>query len=102
MAKFVTTSAVALAVFAFPLASGAKAQPYESCEPERVIDSLADAVLRVAPLFIKPKSAPAPQPVAQAESTRPLGMTREQWKQSLLDGTRRFCIQYPDDQVCQR
>lgn len=105
MSKFLKTGAVVLAASALPLLSGAQAQPYGSCEPERVINSLADAVLRVAPLFIKPKSGPVPQPVAQVEGPQPLhppGMTREQWKQSLVDGARRFCVQYPDDEVCQR
>lgn len=105
MSKFAKTSAVVFAAAALPLLSGAQAQPYGPCQPERVIDSLADAVLRVAPLFIKPKSTPAPQPVAQVEVPQPLhppGMTREQWKHSLVDGARRFCVQYPDDEVCQR
>lgn len=105
MTKYVKMSAVALVTLTLPLVSGARAQPYGSCEPERVIHSLADAVLRVAPLFIKPKHQPAPQPVAQVEPSQPLhppGMTREQWKQALLDGARRFCVQYPDDAVCER
>jgi hypothetical protein len=104
MSKF-AKSVMVLAALALPLLSSAQAQPYGSCPPERVIDSLADAVLRVAPLFIKRKSAPVPQPVAQVGGPQPLnppGITREQWKQALIDGARRFCVQYPDDEVCQR
>lgn len=108
MPRFLTTSAVVFAAVTLPALSVAQAQPYGACEPERVINSLADAVLRVAPLFIKPKSASALQPVAQVEppqssqSLQPPGMTREQWKQSLLDGARKYCVQYPDDTICQR
>lgn len=105
MSRFLKTSAVVLAAVALPPLGAAQAQPYGTCEPERVINSLADAVLRVAPLFIKPKPGPALQPVAEVETSQPLqppGMTREQWKQSLVDGARRFCVQYPSDEICQR
>lgn len=102
MTRFAKTGGAVLALLAF--ATVARAEPYYGpCGPERVIDSLATAVLRVAPLFMKPKSHPAPQPVAQVEPSRqfdPSDMTREQWKQYLIDGGRKFCVQYPDDEVC--
>jgi hypothetical protein len=105
MSRLLTTSAVIIGAIALSPPGVAQAQPYGSCEPERVINSLADAVLRVAPLFVKPRPASALQPVAQVESPQPLqppGMTREQWKRSLLDGARRYCVQYPDDPICGR
>lgn len=107
MSRFPKICAAVLVTVAVPTmgVAQAQAQPYGSCEPERVINSLADAVLRVAPLFIKPKAAPALQPVAQVETPQtlqPADMTREQWKQSLLDGARKYCVQYPDDTICQR
>jgi hypothetical protein len=101
MTKFAKTGGAVSVAVVLTLISSAQAQQYGQCEPERVINSLTTAVLRVAPLFIKPKSQPAPQPIAQTEPP-PLGMTREQWKQSLIEGGRRFCAQYPDDEVCHR
>jgi hypothetical protein len=40
------------------LRGSAQAQP---CGAERTIDALVDAVIRVAPLFVKPKAQPAVQ-----------------------------------------
>jgi hypothetical protein len=76
--------------------TSAQAQAYGPCAPERTIDALANAVLRVAPLFVKPKA----QPAAQIEPAAQQAMGREQWKQHLIDQGRRFCEQYPDDVVC--
>lgn len=101
MTKFAKTGGAVSVAVVLTLISSAHAQQYGQCEPERVINSLTTAVLRVAPLFIKPKSQPAPQPIAQTEPP-PLGMTREQWIQSLIERGWRFCDQYPDDQVCHR
>ena len=79
------------------------AQAQGPCEPERTINALANAVIRAAPLFRKPK---APEAVGAAPSAPPPPstaqppMTREAWKQSLIEQGRRFCQQYPDDSVC--
>ena len=62
------------------------------CGPECTIDALAKAVIRIAPIFRKPRAAPVETTgVAPASPPAPQpSMTREQWKQSHRAG-RKFC-----------
>jgi hypothetical protein len=100
MTKFAKTGGADSVAVVLTLISSAQAQQYGQCEPERVINSLTTAVLRVAPLSNQNHNQRRNR-IAQTEPP-PLGMTREQWKQSLIEGGRRFCAQYPDDEVCHR
>lgn len=94
-----TTKSIAFAVALGCACTSAQAQTYGACEPERTINALANAVLRVAPVFMKPR-APA-ETVGAAPSAPPASLTREQWKQSLIEQGRMFCARYPDDSVCE-
>jgi len=93
-----TTKSIALA--AVLACSGAQAQTYGPCEPERTIDALASAVLRVAPIFMKPRAHAETVGAAPSAPPPPASLTREQWKQSLIEQGRMFCARYPDDSVC--
>ena len=68
-----------------------QAQPYDCGGPERTVNALANAVMRVAPMFMRARET-------GAVSTAP--PSREQWKQQLLEQGRAFCARYPDDAVC--
>jgi hypothetical protein len=94
-----TIKSIALAAVLACVCSGAQAQNYGPCGPERTIDALASAVLRVAPIFMKPR-APAETVGAAPSAPPPASLTREQWKQSLIEQGRMFCARYPDDSVC--
>jgi hypothetical protein len=88
---------------ALVLGGACSAQAQGPCEPERTINALANAVTRVAPLFIKPRAAPETlglAPLPPPPSAPQPSMTREEWKQSLIEQGRRFCERYPDDSVC--
>ena len=91
-----TTKSIALAAALACACTSAQAQTYGPCGPERTIDALANAVLRVAPIFMKPRAQA--ETVGAAPSAPAL--TREQWKQSLIEQGRMFCARYPDDSVC--
>ena len=90
MNKLVLVTVVAL------LATSAQAQPYGSCEPERVIGAMMNAVMRVAPMFTRPRET-----TGAAVAAPPPSLTREEWKRSLIDQGRAFCARYPDDGVCE-
>ncbi|MFZ1884601.1 MAG: hypothetical protein WAU53_13615 [Rhodoplanes sp.] len=93
-----TTKSIALAAALACTCTSAQAQTYGPCGPERTIDALANAVLRVAPIFMKPRAHA--ETVGAAPSAPPASLTREQWKQSLIEQGRMFCARYPDDSVC--
>jgi hypothetical protein len=94
-----TIKTIALAAALVCACTGAQAQSYGPCGPERTIDALANAVLRVAPIFMKPR-AHAETVGAAPSAPPPPTPTREQWKQSLIEQGRMFCARYPDDSVC--
>jgi hypothetical protein len=93
-----TIKSIALAVALAGACTSAQAQDYGSCGPERTINALANAVLRVAPVFMKPRAHA--ETVGAAPSAPPASLTREEWKQSLIEQGRMFCARYPDDSVC--
>ena len=81
--------------------NSAQAQSYNNggpCGPERTIDALANAVIR-APIFRKPRAAPVETTgVAPASPPAPQpSMTREQWKQSLIEPGGSFASSPPTD-----
>lgn len=93
-----TTKFIVLAAALTCACTSAQAQTYGPCSPERTINALANAVLRVAPIFMKPRAHA--ETVGAAPSAPPPSLTREQWKQSLIEQGRMFCERYPDDDVC--
>jgi hypothetical protein len=68
-------------------------------DPERVINSLANAVMRVAPMFGRQQVHRPPETTGEAPSPSP-SMSREPWKARLLAEGRKFCATYSDDPVC--
>ncbi len=95
-----TTKSIALAAALAFTCTGAQAQTYGPCGPERTINALANAVLRVAPIFMKPRAHAETVGAAPSAPLPPASLTREQWKQSLIEQGRMFCARYPDDSVC--
>lgn len=107
--RAVVAAALALAC----MASTAQAQPYP-CGPDQMINSLANAVMQIAPRLVQPRYVQqqyepqyGPSRYAQPryEQPRPpvgtLPPPREQWKRNLLEEAQRFCRVYPDDEECQ-
>ncbi|MFY9624355.1 MAG: hypothetical protein WAL02_05815 [Rhodoplanes sp.] len=95
-----TIKSIALAAALACACTSAQAQTYGPCGPERTIDALANAVLRVAPIFMKPRAQAETVGAAPSAPPPPPALTREQWKQSLIEQGRMFCARYPDDSVC--